>query len=121
MRLESPPCYEIFQFNLTIENCPPYIPQGFSPNDDSFNDWFNIQGLYDIFTNHDLQIYNRYGDIIFEGNNDKPWYGKINRGLNNQGNSVPVGTYYYILNLNDPNYRTFYRLGLCKLLEMLKF
>ncbi|MBO6880392.1 MAG: gliding motility-associated C-terminal domain-containing protein [Winogradskyella sp.] len=105
VRLESPPCYEIFQFNLTIENCPPYIPDGFSPNDDTYNDWFNIQGLYDIFTEHELKIYNRYGDIIFEGDNEKPWYGKINRGLNNHGKIVPVGTYYYVINLNDPNYR----------------
>ena len=107
LRLVSPPCYEIFQFNLTIENCPPYIPQGFSPNDDNYNDWFNIQGLYNIFINHELQIYNRYGDLIFEGHNDKPWYGKINRGLNNKGDRAPVGTYYYILNLNDPNYEPF--------------
>ncbi|MFC0605363.1 T9SS type B sorting domain-containing protein [Winogradskyella pulchriflava] len=105
VRLESPPCYEIFQFNLTTENCPPYVPDGFSPNDDSRNDWFNIQGLYNIFTEHELQIYNRYGEIIFEGNNDKPWYGVINRGLNNHGETVPVGTYFYILNLNDSNYR----------------
>ena len=104
VRLVSPPCYEIFQFNLIIENCPPYVPEGFSPNDDTYNDWFNIQGLYDIFTDHKLEIYNRYGDIVFEGNDDKPWYGKINRGLNNHGNRVPIGTYYYILNLNDPNY-----------------
>lgn len=105
VRLESPPCYEIYQFQLSIENCPPYVPNGFSPNEDTFNDWFNIQGLYDIFTEHKLHIYNRYGDIIFEGNNEKPWNGKINRGLNNHGKTVPVGTYYYILNLNDPNYR----------------
>ena len=105
VRLDSPPCYEIFQFNLTIENCPPNIPEGFSPNDDTKNDWFNIEGLYNIFTEHELQIYNRYGDVVFEGNNEKPWYGKINRGLNNHGKTVPVGTYYYILNLNDPNYR----------------
>lgn len=107
VRLVSAPCYEIFQFNLTVENCPPFIPQGFSPNNDTKNDWFNIQGLYDIFTEHELQIYNRYGVLIFVGNNNKPWYGKINRGLNNTGNIVPVGTYYYILNLNDPNYLPF--------------
>ncbi|MBC2845648.1 gliding motility-associated C-terminal domain-containing protein [Winogradskyella flava] len=105
VRLENPPCYDIYQFHLTIENCPPKIPQGFSPNDDTFNDWFNIQGLYNIFTEHELEIYNRFGDIIFEGNNEKPWLGKINRGLNNKGKIAPVGTYYYILNLNDPNYR----------------
>lgn len=106
-RIASPPCYEIFQFNLTIENCPPYIPQGFSPNNDTLNDWFNIQGLYDIFTQHELKIYNRYGNLIYEGNNNTPWYGIVNRGINNKGKTVPVGTYYYILNLNDPNYRPF--------------
>ena len=103
-RLVSPPCYEIFQFDLTIENCLPFVPEGFSPNDDSYNDWFNIQGLYNIFTKHQLKIYNRYGTLIFEGDNNKPWNGEVNRGLNNHGNIVPVGTYYYILNLNDPNY-----------------
>lgn len=107
VRLTTLPCYEIFQFNLTIENCPPYIPQGFSPNDDSKNDSFNIQGLYNIFIEHELQIYNRYGVLIFEGNNNKPWYGDINRGLNGIGNRVPVGTYYYILNLNDTDYQPF--------------
>ena len=105
VRLARPPCYEIFEFDLNIENCPPYIPEGFSPNDDTYNDWFNIQGLYDIFTEHTLEVYNRYGDIVYSGNNDKPWYGKINRGLNNHGNVVPIGTYYYILNLNDTNYQ----------------
>lgn len=104
-RLISPPCYEIFQFDLTIENCPPFVPEGFSPNNDSFNDWFNIQGLYDIFIEHNLKIYNRFGDIVYEGDNDTPWYGKINRGLNNHGNRVAIGTYYYILDLNDPNYK----------------
>ncbi len=65
----------------------------------------NRDGLYNIFYEHQLQIYNRYGEMIFEGNNDKPWYGKVNRGLNNHGSTAPVGTYYYILNLNDENYR----------------
>ena len=104
VRLEVAPCYEIYQFQLTVENCPPEIPEGFSPNDDSFNDWFNIQGLYDVFTSHELQIYNRYGNLIFMGDNEKPWYGRTNRGLNNQGKRVPVGVYYYILNLRDPDY-----------------
>ena len=106
IRLELDICYQIFQFRLTIENCPPTIPQGFSPNNDSINDWFNIQGLYNIFTQHELIIYNRYGTLIFEGNNDKRWEGYSNRGFNS-GQKVPVGTYYYILRLNDPNYEPF--------------
>ncbi len=105
VKVDSFPCYHIYELNILVENCPPYIPQGFSPNGDSKNDWFNIQGLYNIFLNHELIIYNRYGTLIFEGNNETPWDGKANRGLNNIGKLLPTGTYYYILHLNDSNYK----------------
>jgi gliding motility-associated-like protein len=106
VRVPALPCYESYQFDVLVENCPPYVPQGFSPNDDGANDWFNIQGLYDIFERHQLLIYNRYGTLIFEGNNSKPWDGKANRGLNNLGKLLPNGTYFYVLHLNDPNYKS---------------
>ncbi|MEM5564273.1 gliding motility-associated C-terminal domain-containing protein [Psychroserpens sp. AS72] len=104
VKVDNPPCYDIYEFQVLVENCPPYVPDGFSPNDDGTNDWFNIQGLYDIFEEHELKIFNRYGTLIFEGDNDKKWHGLVNRGLNNHGNIVPVGTYFYILNPNDSNY-----------------
>ena len=104
LRIEDDPCYQLFRFELLVENCPPLVPQGFSPNDDGYNDWFNIQGLYDIFEAHKLLIYNRYGTLIFEGNNQEKWFGRSNRGLNSQGKLLPVGTYFYVLQLNDPNY-----------------
>ncbi|MDG5492380.1 gliding motility-associated C-terminal domain-containing protein [Psychroserpens sp. SPM9] len=103
-KIDNPPCYDVYTFELSVENCPPYVPQGFSPNNDGINDWFNIQDLYDIFEAHELKIFNRYGTLVFEGNNDKKWNGFINRGLNNHGKLVPVGTYFYVLNLNDPNF-----------------
>jgi gliding motility-associated-like protein len=105
VKVPETPCYRILQLDLLIENCPPRIPQGFSPNNDDTNDWFNIQGLYDVFTDHELKIFNRHGVLIFEGDNAKPWTGEINRGINGVGNLVPVGTYYYVLYLNDPDYR----------------
>lgn len=105
VRIETQPCFSTYAFNIIVENCPPVIPEGFSPNTDGKNDWFNIQGLYNIFEFHELKIFNRYGELIFKGNNDNPWLGRTNRGLNNIGVLVPAGTYYYILNLNDPAYR----------------
>ncbi len=104
LRVETQPCYEIYQFNIMVENCPPFIPEGFSPGNDGKNDWFNIQGLYTIFEDHKLLIYNRYGTLIFEGDDSKPWLGITNRGINNRGKLVPVGTYFYVLHLNDPNF-----------------
>jgi gliding motility-associated-like protein len=106
IRIEATPCYTIYQFEIFIENCPPVVPQGFSPNSDGINDWFNIQGLYDIFEQHELLIYNRYGTLIFKGNNSLYWDGTANKGLNNKGELLPVGTYFYVLKLNDKNYKT---------------
>ena len=104
IKANQTPCYEIYELKLSVENCPPVIPEGFSPNNDGTNDWFNIQGLYNIFENHQLKIFNRYGTLIFEGNNTTKWDGHTNRGINNNGKLVPVGTYFYILSTNDPKY-----------------
>jgi gliding motility-associated-like protein len=96
-------CFEIFIFQLNTKNCPPEIPQGFSPNNDGYNDFFNIQGLYTIFENHELLIYNRHGRLIFKGDDNTKWDGISNQGIN-KGKLVPVGTYFYVLALNDINY-----------------
>lgn len=104
VKVDDQPCYQVYAVTLTVTNCPPNIPEGFSPNGDGINDWFNIEGLYDIFEQHELKIFNRYGTLIFEGNNNTKWNGLTNRGLNNIGKRVPVGTYFYLLYLNDPNF-----------------
>ncbi len=105
IRAETNLCFDVFQFQLLTENCPPYIPDGFSPNNDGFNDFFNIQGLYNVFDQHQLLIYNRYGTLIFEGNNNLKWYGKANKGIN-KGKDLPTGTYFYVLNPNDSNFKS---------------
>ncbi len=105
IKAETDLCYDIYVFKLLTENCPPIIPQGFSPNLDATNDYFNIQGLYSVFENHELLIYNRYGTLVFKGDDNTKWFGQINQGLNNQGKTVPVGTYFYVLNLKDAKYQ----------------
>lgn len=106
IRAEKNSCYDIFTFILNTENCPPIIPQGFSPNNDGINDHFNIQGLYTIFEKHELLIYSRYGNLIFKGNDNLKWYGVSNHGIN-KGKPVPTGTYFYVLKLNDSNYSNY--------------
>tara|TARA_B110000459_G_scaffold53567_1_gene59714 strand:+ start:3912 stop:5705 length:1794 start_codon:yes stop_codon:yes gene_type:complete len=101
IQLDEEPCYEIFSLELTSSDCKPLIPQGFSPNGDGYNDWFNIQKLYNIYLKHELLIYNRYGTLIFKGNNDIKWDGKANMGPLNGNNLLPLGTYFYVLHLNS--------------------
>ena len=106
VRISRDICFETAVFSIEVENCPPHIPEGFSPNEDGVNDDFLITGLRDIFEDFDLLIYNRYGTLIFQGDNDIPnWNGTANKGMNNKGKPMPVGTYFYVLYLNDPAYR----------------
>ena len=107
VRITNDICFETAKFSIDVENCPPFVPEGFSPNEDGANDDFNIVGLRDIFEDFEILIYNRYGTLIFKGNNRLPnWNGTANQGINNKGNPMPIGTYFYILHLNDPNYKT---------------
>lgn len=100
-------CYSIGTLQLKAANCPPRIPQGFSPNNDGINDVFNIQGLWNVFESFDLKIYNRYGTLLYQGNeNTKPWDGEINTETL-LGKSATTGTYYYVLKLNDELYNVY--------------
>ena len=84
---------------------PDVIPDGVSPNDDGLNDDFDIPGLHDVFENMEVKIFNRYGVQIFEGDSELRWDGRANRGINNKGELLPIGTYFYVIYLNDPNFK----------------
>lgn len=95
-------CFSISQFQLSVYNCPPTFPEGFSPNGDGTNDELDILGLYDIFSDFKLLIYNRYGNLVFEGdNNTSKWNGR----LFNDKKPSPTATYFYTLHLNDSEYK----------------
>lgn len=96
-------CYSITSFLLLTKNCPPIVYNAVSPNNDGLNDIFFIKGLRNIFLNFHLEVYNRWGRLLWTGNNNTPdWNGKAENSID--GERVPSGTYYYILHLNDPDY-----------------
>lgn len=103
VRIEDENCYAITSFLLLTENCPPIVYNAVSVNDDGLNDTFFIEGLRDIFIDFKLEIYNRWGKLLWIGDNDKPdWDGYVEEGINKK--IAPDGTYFYVLHLNDPNY-----------------
>ena len=105
LRVDNTNCFQIAEFDLRTKNCPPWVPQGFSPDGDGINDLFEIPGLQTIFEEYELKIYNRYGTLIYQGGSELGlWNGRSNRGIGNVGELLPVGTYYYVLHLNDPDY-----------------
>jgi gliding motility-associated-like protein/uncharacterized repeat protein (TIGR01451 family) len=78
-----------------------FIPEGFSPNGDGINDLFVIRGI-DHYSANTIEIYNRWGDKVFEASPyQNTWDGKSTMGLKVGGNELPIGTYFYVLNLGD--------------------
>ncbi|MDB9913821.1 gliding motility-associated C-terminal domain-containing protein [Flavobacteriaceae bacterium] len=76
-----------------VSNC--VITQGISPDaTPGFNDYLDLEFLSDRtggITN--LQIFNRYGTIVFNKNN----YINEWKGQDKNGNKLPTGTYYYAI------------------------
>jgi len=76
------------------------IPGIFTPNGDGKNDPFYIPGL-DAYPKNKLQIFNRWGNMVYEAapyKND--WDGTPNKSSMGKG-KLPVGAYFYILDLGD--------------------
>lgn len=105
VRIENDQCYLTTSFLLKTRNCPPKVYNYVSANNDGDNDTFFVEGLRDVFVNFQLQIYNRWGALVWSGDNTtEDWYGFSNEGNRISGDKSTEGTYYYILNLNDPEY-----------------
>ena len=86
--------------NVTINNCL-QIPNGVSPNQDGVNDYLVIPCIED-YAENTLKIFNRLGVQVYQGENYKnTWDGKANMGFPDTSSLLPVGTYYYVLEIID--------------------
>lgn len=71
------------------------VPTGITPDGDGKNDTWAIPGLSD-YTTAKVQVFNRYGNIVFESTGyDVEWDGT------NEGEELPVASYYYVIDLGD--------------------
>lgn len=87
----------VMNFNLDIvrpESHTGVIPNVFTPNDDEFNDIYELGGFYNPCPDEmSVEIYNRWGIKMFESTDlDFGWDGK-----NMDGKEAPSGTYYIII------------------------
>jgi len=78
-----------------------FIPEGFSPNNDIYNNIFRISGLDLANQDAELTIVNGAGTEVYSttnhnGNEWKDW-----DGTNSKGIDLPEGTYYYLLKLTS--------------------
>lgn len=76
----------------------PIIPTVITPNDDGKNDLFVIENLNILYPDAQVRIVNRWGNLVYESTGyETPWNGS----LMNEGELLPVGTYFYRILLND--------------------
>ncbi|MDH3381863.1 MAG: T9SS type B sorting domain-containing protein [Flavobacteriaceae bacterium] len=71
------------------------IPKFITPNDDAFNDFFEIEGL-SRYPEASILIFDRFGKILLNQKiNSLKWNGTYN------GNQLPSSDYWYILYISD--------------------
>ena len=88
-------CSLVYDYILEEEADCPEIPTGFSPNGDGINDYWVIGGM-DDYIDSEVEVYNRWGQIVFYSENNKEyWDGRYN------GQAMPTADYFYIIKNPD--------------------
>ena len=96
LKYNSEVCEVVDSFHVKLKPCfqPLILPNVFSPNGDSFNDFFKAGQTftYDEFS---IDIWNRWGIKVYESVN--PYFEWNGEDLN--GNKLTDGTYFYVAKL----------------------
>ncbi len=87
---------------LDTDPCGLKIPKAFSPNGDGINDFFVIEGV-GAYLNASFVVFNRWGNKVYESINGYPndWDGTTFSNGEAGDRDLPVGTYFYILDLGE--------------------
>ena len=106
VRLDNGTCHTTASFLLKTKKCAPVTYNYITPNGDNINDSFFVKGLRNIFLNFKMTIYNRWGNPVWTGyHKDADWNGIADvQKVGSEGTTVPAGTYYFVLELNDPDF-----------------
>jgi len=71
------------------------VPKFISPNNDGFNDRFELKGV-EYFNSSEISIFNRYGKLLITGKGQNfSWDGTLN------GKDLPGSDYWYEINIED--------------------
>ncbi|MDB4269313.1 BspA family leucine-rich repeat surface protein [Flavobacteriaceae bacterium] len=78
------------------------IPNAFSPDGDGINDMWTIRGgLSENYPNNQIRIFNRWGVSVYETKGyQNDWNGSNYNSSGSTSSNLPVGTYFYLLDLN---------------------
>ncbi|MBL7918038.1 MAG: gliding motility-associated C-terminal domain-containing protein [Bacteroidia bacterium] len=83
-----------------VEDVTELIPNIITPNNDGKNDLWRLDFIDRFYPNAQIEIFNRWGESIFKSTGySNAWDGTYRQ----KEKELPVGVYFYTINLNDPN------------------
>jgi gliding motility-associated-like protein len=91
-------CVETDTLKVVIARQIQEIYTGFTPNGDGYNDTWVIPHAIEYGDKIEVQVFNRWGEKIFQSRGyggSSEWDGTF------KDKPLPVGTYYYIITLDD--------------------
>lgn len=93
----------VIYFTIDQEECPIYFSSLVTPNNDGFNDYFEISNVV-YYPNFSLYVYNRWGQQVHKQESSyTPWDGT------SIGTHLPDGAYYYVFFYDKSNKENFAR------------
>ncbi len=100
-------CQEKDSINLIATDCEVRMnmPNIFTPNSDGLNELFRPIN-YNYINTGSLQVFNRWGNRVYEGDLFVGWNGK------HQGANAPTGPYYYTIIYSDMKNRKHHDKGI---------
>ncbi len=80
------------------------IPNMITPNNDGKNDIWRLDFINVFFPEAEIEVYNRWGELLYRSvGYSNAWDGSY------KGNPLPVGAYFYTINLHDVNDERIYK------------
>lgn len=81
---------------------PQIIPTAFTPNNDGDNDVWELPYIDVLYPENQVFVYNRWGNLLYTSQKgayaSNPWDGTF------EGNQLPVGSYFYVIETNNPDF-----------------
>ena len=84
-------------FENTLDLTGFFVPNVITPNGDNYNDKLSLPSEVESCFDYTIDIYNRWGDLIYTMTQDTPGFS----GRNQNGNEAPDGVYFYTLEIEN--------------------
>ncbi|SFT17316.1 gliding motility-associated C-terminal domain-containing protein, partial [Zhouia amylolytica] len=104
-------CPQVREFRITVHDECVVLPCGqddivvskvITPNNDVHNQYFEVNGATDCGFTTNVKIFNRWGTVVYESDNyQNNWDGTTTSSAVGSSRTVPAGTYYYVVELEN--------------------